>query len=274
MRTSNIVVTVLGLLGAAVGGWMAWRWRNLVAPTEPAPQTPGGHAAAAVRRCLLKMTAGAIAGVLVLGLGGRLVMRVLAATSGDGAQGRLTEADEVVGRITNGGTVGFVVFTGFFGGLVAALIHLVAGRWLPRRASGLGAVLAVILVGSFGVTDPLSPDNVDFAVLEPLWLAAVLVLACGVLFAMAYAALVIRLDHWVREDGARQLVFVASAPMMLVVVPAIVVVLDAVGCAIAQGRVAAALDRRRPLLAGHAVVAAATVAMAFTSAVAVVRILA
>jgi len=35
-------------------------------------------------------------------------------TAGPEAQGRVTEADEVVGRISVDGTLGFVVFTGLF----------------------------------------------------------------------------------------------------------------------------------------------------------------
>ena len=39
----------------------------------------------------------------------RLIMRLLAVTAGDDAQGRLTEADEVVGEIDLGGTVALVL---------------------------------------------------------------------------------------------------------------------------------------------------------------------
>ena len=46
---------------------------------------------------------GLASGIPVAGAGGRLGMRLLAATAGDAAQGRMTEADEVVGRITIGG---------------------------------------------------------------------------------------------------------------------------------------------------------------------------
>src|SRR3954471_11589349 len=51
------------------------------------------------------MLAGAyLAGVLTIGAGIRLMMRVLAATSPDDVQGRQTEADEVIGRVTLGGS--------------------------------------------------------------------------------------------------------------------------------------------------------------------------
>ena len=46
-----------------------------------------------VRSLAIAVSAGTIAGVLVGGLGSRLAMRIMAATSGDDAQGAITEAD-------------------------------------------------------------------------------------------------------------------------------------------------------------------------------------
>src|SRR5918995_1565686 len=40
-----------------------------------------------------------LAGVLTIGAGGRLMMRVLAATSSDDVQGLRTEADEIIGEV-------------------------------------------------------------------------------------------------------------------------------------------------------------------------------
>ena len=62
---------------------MSWRWRHLplVAGGE-APDDRRGALADAERTLGAVASAGVLAGVLVLGLGGRLVMRILAATSG------------------------------------------------------------------------------------------------------------------------------------------------------------------------------------------------
>lgn len=70
-------------------------------------------------------SAGIICGVIVAGFLGRFVMRVLAATSGDGAQGLLTDADEVVGEITLDGTIGFIVFVGIGAGAITAIMLLI-----------------------------------------------------------------------------------------------------------------------------------------------------
>ena len=61
------------------------------------------------RYITLAVLAGVGSGVLIVGAGGRLAMRLLAATAGEGAQGRETEAEEIVGQITTGGTIEFVL---------------------------------------------------------------------------------------------------------------------------------------------------------------------
>ncbi|HJW35290.1 MAG TPA: hypothetical protein VJ769_01525, partial [Actinomycetes bacterium] len=146
-----IVVVLAGLVAVV-------RWGGLT--VEP-PHAPAAAEAAApgepppveqvVRRYLwdvnLAMAAGIGAGVVAAGAGGRLVMRLLAVTAGDDAQGRVTEADQVVGQITAGGTVGFIVFTALFFGAATGGGYLLVRRWLPAgRAGGLayGALLLVL----------------------------------------------------------------------------------------------------------------------------------
>ncbi|MGD9705017.1 MAG: alpha/beta-hydrolase N-terminal domain-containing protein [Acidimicrobiia bacterium] len=275
MRSANVVVSVVGTIGVLLGAVMAWKWRHLEREhDDPTNWSRRDHAVFALRDVLVVLSAGTITGVLVLGFGGRLVMRALAATSGDGAQGRLTEADEVVGQITAGGTIAFLVFVGLLGGLVTAALHLVARRWLPRRADRLGAILAVVLVGTIGVLDPLSPDNVDFAILRPRWLAVLLVAGCGVLFALAYAACVTWLDGWVRAGGSRRFVLIAAAPMALAIFVPVVAAVYVGARAFAQGRFSAVLDRHGTRLVGRWAVAIAILLAGFTATRAIVDILA
>ncbi len=67
-----------------------------------------------VRRYVWYLTIVAIAGVgpglVMIGAGGRLAMRLLAVTASDAAQGRITEADQIVGTISVDDTMGFVIF--------------------------------------------------------------------------------------------------------------------------------------------------------------------
>lgn len=114
--------------------------------------------------------AGLAAGVIAAGAAGRLIMRLLALTSPD-ARGSITEAEEVVGEITFGGTLGFVVFAGLGAGLVAAVLYALLRPILPARHAGgvaLGALL-LVLVGTR--IEPLRADNFDFNIVGPAWLA-------------------------------------------------------------------------------------------------------
>jgi hypothetical protein len=186
-----------------------------------------------VRTVAVIASAGLVAGLAVAGLGGRLVMRVLATTSGDAAQGRLTEAGEVVGRITSEGTVGFIVFVGLFASVLAATGHLVLRRWLPATAGRAGLVLGLVLLGTAGVSDPLAPENVDFRLLRPTWLAVALVVATGLLLGTTLATLAARLDAAsLSTSRARHLVYaglpLAALPSPLLGVALVYVVARAV----------------------------------------------
>jgi len=110
--------------------------------------------------------------VLVAGAGGRLIMRLLAATSPD-AHGSLTEAGETVGRITVGGTLGFLYFGALPLAFLASSAFAVVYRWLPRgRLAGLLFGLLLLVAASTRL-EPLRSDNPDFHLLGPAWVALV-----------------------------------------------------------------------------------------------------
>ncbi|MBW3641611.1 MAG: hypothetical protein KY447_01695, partial [Actinobacteria bacterium] len=89
-------------------------------------------------------------------------MRLLAVTAGDAAQGRITEADEVVGTIDFGGTLGLYLFGGVFPGLLSGAVYVVFRPLLP--SGGLGGVVFGLLHLVIAATrvDPLRPENPDF----------------------------------------------------------------------------------------------------------------
>src|SRR3972149_1694060 len=74
--------------------------------------------------------AAALAGIVVLGLGGRVVMRIAAAVNPD-APGLRTEAGEVVGVVTAQGSLGLLVFGGLASGIVAGIVWVVVSPWIP-----------------------------------------------------------------------------------------------------------------------------------------------
>lgn len=279
MRFGNVLVVSVGVVAVGVAMGIAWRWRRLplIAPDRalPPPTTSGVAALDALRTLAAFVTAGVIAGVLVVGIGGRLVMRVLAATSGGAAQGRLTDADEVVGEISLGGTIGVVVFVGLFGGLVAAFVCLVLRHWLPTSAGLAGVVLAVLLLGTIGVSDALSPDNQDFGLLTPRWLAVLLVVVTAMLFGVTFAALAARLDAGVRplSDGAAAIP--GHLALIVLILPQLLI--GAAGYVAARtlirGRVRPSLDRNPLRIVGRVVVSTATAAALVLTGSAVVEIL-
>jgi len=220
------------------------------------------------------VASGVGAGLLAAGAGGRLVMRLLAATAGDTAQGRITEADEVVGRITAGGTIGFVIFTALFFGLATGVLYLLVRRWLPTgRLGGLTYGTLLLLVGGTRV-EPLRADNPDFDLVGPPWVALLAFAALVMTHGMLVAALAARYSSALAplsniRDGLRYAPLVLVLPVFPVLgLFAVVGVLHA-AVHKALRRPAAAGMSHRTLVAGRAVLilAALGVLPSFVSAV-------
>jgi hypothetical protein len=107
--------------------------------------------------------ASGLAGLIVGGLGGRLVMRVAAMLNPD-ATGLRTETGELVGAITANGTLALVVFGGLLTGAAAGVVWVVVSPWLPGRGRVrwlLAMPVAVALVASLLI----QATNRDFRIL-------------------------------------------------------------------------------------------------------------
>ena len=203
----------------ALGLVLVVRWSGL----EPAAGT-----ARVPRYAATMALAGVGAGLLAAGAGGRLAMRLLAVTSPE-VRGSTTEAGAVIGDITVGGTLGFVVFVGVAAGLLTAAVYALLYPLLPRGLAG-GVVLgAVLLVLAGSRLEPLRADNFDFALVTPTWLA-VLVFAVLALFqGMLAAAFAARLSRGrpltpplPRERRLLTVGRVAAAVVVLVALPGFV----------------------------------------------------
>ncbi len=202
---------VLLLTGLVLG--VRWSGRSF----EPPPPVEAPTAADVARRFAwygsLMLMGGIAAGVCVMGGGGRLAMRLLAVTGGDAAQGRITEAEEVVGEITVGGTIGFVVFTGIFGGVIAGGSYLLVRRLLPPRWIG-GLVFGVGLLVVLGTTvDPLRDENPDFDLVGPGWLAVLVFTAMASAFGVVLAGFMARLSTWLPLPSTERAVMLRYVPV-------------------------------------------------------------
>jgi hypothetical protein len=205
------------------------RWGGLAVEPPPVPGPDGAGptdplpVSLVVRRYLwylaVALLSGAAAGILAAGAGGRLVMRLLAVTAGADAQGQITEAEEIVGRITVDGTLGFVVFTGLFFGPVSAAAHLLLRRWLPAgRAGGLAfGVLLLVVAGTR--LEPLRRGNPDFDLVGPGWVSVVAFAVLVVFHGMLVAALAGRVSRAVPLLAAQPRAIAIYAPLLLLVLP-------------------------------------------------------
>ena len=70
------------------------------------------------------LLSGAVAGVIVGGIGSRIVMRILAVVNNE-LSGIPTENGNIVGEITVGGTLGLLIFGGIFAGIIGGLSYAV-----------------------------------------------------------------------------------------------------------------------------------------------------
>ncbi len=235
------LLAVLGLVGVA-----RWGGTDFHAPPsdgEASPPTAGDVARRYLRSVTLAIGSGVGAGLLVSGPGGRLAMRLLAATAGDAAQGRETEAEEIVGRITASGTISFVLFTALFFGAATGALYLVIRRWLPAgRLGGLAFGMLLLVLAATRI-DPLRSDNPDFDIVGPGWVALVVFGAVVIFHGMLVAAiagrysLVLQLPSW----NVRSMAPYAPLLLMLPVFPVFVLVA-------AVGAVVVLVSRLRPLV--------------------------
>jgi hypothetical protein len=266
-----IVVCVVLVLAGLV---MAVRWGGLTVE-PPSPRSPEAAGPTdrppmglVARRYLWYLTvavaSGVGAGILAAGAGGRLVMRLLAVTAGPDAQGRITEADEVVGRVSVDGTLGFVVFTGLFFGLVTGALYLLLRRWLPAGRAGGLAYGALLLVVAGTRLDPLRPGNPDFDLVGPGWVSVAAFATLVVFHGMLVAALAGRIGRAVPLLGRGPRAIAAHVPLLLLLpLGAAVLVLAIVGAVVVLASqlpvVVTAWRNRRLTTVGHVALAVVAV---------------
>lgn len=195
--TEFIVLASALLLIAGVVLIVVWGGASVLPPPGPylAPQ-PSEDRSEGQNRALQRYLwwanvaclAALVSALLIAWPGGRLVMRVLAVTSPPSSQGRLTEAEAVVGIPTLDGTLTFFLFGGLPAGFVAAFIYLLIHRWLPpgRLNGPLAGLTGLLVFGAF--LEPFRVNNIDFRIVGPGWLSVVLFTILAVLLGALVAA--------------------------------------------------------------------------------------
>ena len=150
----------------------------------------GPAADQAARRLAPIVLVGAVLGVVVGGVGGRLAMLLLARMNPE-VTGVESDDGFIMGRFTVGATVNLLL-AGLFLGIVGAVIYFVVRglrfgpRWFQVVAIGVGAGVAV-------AAPIVHPDGVDFTLLSPVWLAVGLFVAIPFLYAVGLTLMAERL---------------------------------------------------------------------------------
>jgi len=172
------------------------------ADTETAADWPAG---AIVRDIARGGVAGLVVGVVLAGIGGRLVMR-MAALAVPSAVGSVTENGNRIGEITLAGTLGLVFGIGLVFGAVAGTLWVTASPWIPGPpiVRGILAIPLAVALGAFGL---IRAGNPDFVVLrhDPLVIGALVLLVAlfGPMLALTDAWLDRRLPHRPTRGGNR-----------------------------------------------------------------------
>lgn len=169
---------------------------------------------------LVGAASGAVAGVVIGGIGGRLAMLVLRQQS-PGAVGLTSDAGFEIGRVTLSGSLGLAAFAAVAGGLFG-LVYLAVRLAVPAPARLTAATLLGATVGGAAF---IEPDGIDLLVLDPLWFAVSAFIALAALAALATALAVERLARRapLTPPAARPPVPPAVALTARVVVAALVV---------------------------------------------------
>jgi hypothetical protein len=147
--------------------------------------------------------AGLIAGVLVGGVGGRIVMGIAAAMSPD-AVGLRTENGELIGRFTIEGTFALIVFGGLSASALGAVTWVIVSPWVP--GAGLRRALVMmpiaVAIGSFLLVES---TNSDFLILSPLGVIMAMLVVLVALNGAVIALLDDALDERLPRPGVRPL---------------------------------------------------------------------
>jgi hypothetical protein len=172
--------------------------------------------------------AGILVGIFVAGIGGRIVMR-LATILHEDTVGRLTEQDAVIGAITFNGTMALITFGGLGMGLMAGMIWVIVGPWIPGRGLRRASMTALAAI-ALGTPALIQQTNPDFVVLgyDPVVVALLvgLVAAVGFSIALVDGWLDRSLPRAVRRVGIATTAYIVVTLMgLILIVPIVVAIL-------------------------------------------------
>lgn len=135
-----------------------------------------------LRPVALLGVASLVSGVVVGGIGGRLVMSVSAQAAGAEMAGQVTENGNVVGEFTVGGTIALIVFVGLLGGMLASVGVVASDPWLKWLGPFRGVGFGLVVLTAYGYDTFAS---IDFLILDPVLLNVLMFL--GLILGFGFA---------------------------------------------------------------------------------------
>ncbi len=167
--------------------------------TDPAHRSSGVSVEIAelIRHIGIVGILGASLGLIVGGIGGRVLMRIAAIVAPDNVTGAATENGNAIGDITADGTIELIIFVGILFGGVGAVAYVISERWLswagPLRPLAFGLLMLVI-----GAPDVLDPANRDFLLVGNFELIVAMFVALFLLFGIPLPLLVSAVEERLR----------------------------------------------------------------------------
>jgi len=166
---------------------MCGTWTGTTGVVEGGAATPVTQRVRGALRSLGNAAvAGVATGIIVAGLGGRLVMKIVALIAGPGAMGNVTANGNTVGDFTLNGTMALVIFSGVFEGLIGGLLYVALRPWLERLGRWRGLAFGVVVLALMGHA-VLEPGNGDFRRFGPVGLNVALFAALFLLYGVTLA---------------------------------------------------------------------------------------
>ena len=165
---------------------------------------------------------GALSGLVAGGIGGRIVMRLIALAD-PSSDGTFTDAKATVGEVTVDGTLTVLAF-GAFAGAIAGLLYLGLRRWLPVPPAWNGVAYGGFTLVTAGLLF-FDPSNADFQIFEPVLIVVVLFSALFFVNGLLLSGLMDRLHPEPRYAHSPRVTRAATGAL------AIVCVLGALGFA-------------------------------------------
>jgi hypothetical protein len=161
--------------------------------TAVPPITRAEAVVSIVRDIARAALAGLIVGVVVLGGGGRVVMRLIAMLD-PSSLGLLTENGNRIGDVTIAGTLALVLFGGIAVGLASSVVWVAIQDWIPGRGSRR-VLIAMPIAVALTAFQLVRPENVDFRIVGPTPLVLAILLVHVAIAGAAFAAVAEWLDR-------------------------------------------------------------------------------